>query len=47
MTEYSEDRPIKGDCGHYVADHAELLEIEGRRICLDCAEHREGQREQA
>jgi hypothetical protein len=40
-TEYSDDRPIKADCGHYVADHAELVEQrDGTRICMDCDEER-------
>lgn len=39
MTEYSEEKPIKADCGHYVADHAELVEVEARRICPDCDEY--------
>lgn len=40
MTEYSEDKPIKADCGHYVADHNEMVEqSDGRRICPDCAEY--------
>lgn len=38
MNHYSEDHPIKADCGHYVADHAELVEVEERQLCPDCAE---------
>ncbi len=37
MTDHNEDKPIKADCGHYVADHNELVEIGGKRFCPDCA----------
>lgn len=38
MTDHTEDKPIKADCGHYVADHIELVDVEGRKLCPDCAE---------
>jgi formylmethanofuran dehydrogenase subunit E len=43
MTEYTEDKPIKADCGHYVTDHNELVEVDGRRVCPECAEYGEGE----
>jgi hypothetical protein len=42
MNERDEDHTVQADCGHWVHDHAELVEVDGRRLCPDCAEYGEG-----
>jgi hypothetical protein len=41
MKDPYDDRQIKADCGHYVADHNELVEDREQTWCPDCYAYRD------
>jgi hypothetical protein len=39
MNEWTEEKPIQAGCGHWVASHDDLVEVEGGTVCRDCHEY--------
>jgi hypothetical protein len=39
VNEWTEEKPYQADCGHWVATPDCMTDIEGGRVCHDCAEY--------